>query len=94
MSGNWGIEVFLAMSEEQARREGSVRCMRDEFANSEDIYHKLDEIPEALCVSNTICNKRSPVRKPNTSLINLNFLISVQTIKKSSWGIFFISSWL
>ena len=54
MSGNWGIEVFLAMSEEQAIREGSVRCMRDEFANSEDIYHKLDEIPEALCVSKVI----------------------------------------
>ena len=30
------------------------RCMRDEFANSEDIYHKMDEIPEELCVSKVI----------------------------------------
>ena len=54
MSGNWGIEVFLAMSEEQAKREGCVRCMRDEFCNSDALYHMLDEIPEALCVSKVI----------------------------------------
>ena len=45
-SGNWGIEVFLATSEEQAKRKGRYRCM-----SSDDLYEKLDEIPEELCVS-------------------------------------------
>lgn len=54
MSGNWGIEVFLAMGEEQAKRQGCYRCMRDEFMNSGEIYEKMDTIPEELCVSKTI----------------------------------------
>ena len=81
MSGNWGIEVFLAMSEEQARREGSVRCMRDEFANSEDIYHKLDEIPEALCVSKVIGWQKE------ICMTKANFMKLIQ-----SWGMILLPS--
>ena len=81
MSGNWGIEVFLAMSEEQARREGSVRWMRDEFANSEDIYHKLDEIPEALCVSKVI------VWQKEIFMTKANFMKLIQ-----SWGMILLPS--
>lgn len=53
-SGNWGIEVFLAMSEEQAKRQGRVRCMSSELSNSDDLYMKLDEIPEEMCVSKSL----------------------------------------
>ena len=81
MSGNWGIEVFLAMSEEQARRKGSVRCMRDEFANSEDIYHKLDEIPEALCVSKVIGWQKE------ICMTKANFMKLIQ-----SWGMILLPS--
>ena len=54
MSGNWGIEVFLAMSEEQAKRQNCYRCMRSELMNSDKLYDMLDEIPEALCISKEI----------------------------------------
>ena len=53
-SGNWGIEVFLAMSEEQAKRQDRVRCMSSELADSDDLYMKLDEIPEEMCVSKSL----------------------------------------
>lgn len=53
-SGNWGIEVFLAMSEEQAKRQGRVRCMGSELSDSDDLYMKLDEIPEEMCISKSL----------------------------------------
>lgn len=49
-SGNYGLEVFLAMSEEQAKREGRVRCMEDTLPGSDELYFKLDEIPEGMCI--------------------------------------------
>lgn len=53
-SGNWGIEVFLAMSEEQAKRKGCYRCMSSELPGSDDLYEKLDEIPEEMCISKSL----------------------------------------
>ena len=53
-SGNWGIEVFLAMGEEQAKRQGCVRCMGDVLPNCSKIYFKLDEIPTDMCISKII----------------------------------------
>ena len=52
--GNWGIEVFLAMSEEQAETDGCYRCMAKELPESDEIYHLIDEIPEEMCVSRTL----------------------------------------
>lgn len=53
-SGNWGIEVFLAMSEEQAKRQGCYRCDSTELPRSDDLYFLLDTIPEELCISRTL----------------------------------------
>lgn len=53
-SGNWGIEVFLAMSKEQAKRQGCFPCMGDTLPDCDNIYHKLDEIPEEMCISRTL----------------------------------------
>ena len=53
-SGNWGLEVFLAMSEEQAQKERCYRCMSSELPGSDDLYGKLDEIPDEMCISKSI----------------------------------------
>ena len=48
------VTAVLAMSEEQAKREGCPRCMWGDFMNKPDFYFKMDDIPEDLCVSKSI----------------------------------------
>lgn len=44
------VEVFLAMSGEQAIRQGCLRCLTPIFPDSKRIYGKLREIDENLCI--------------------------------------------
>lgn len=59
------IEIFLAMSEEQAERESHGICLRPAMSNhSPEVYLRLRDIDDELCISKeidwqtTICLKR------------------------------------
>ena len=45
-----GIEVFVAMSEEQAKEEGRAVCISPELPDSRRVYFLLDNIPDDLCL--------------------------------------------
>ena len=40
-----GIEVFVAMSEEQAKEEKRAVCIRPELPDGKNVYFLLDSIP-------------------------------------------------
>lgn len=82
-SGNWGIEVFLAMSEEQAKRQGRYRCMQDTLPGSGDLYEMLDEIPASMCVSKTIGWQKE------ICMTKENFLLLAQ-----QWNLLLLPSYL
>lgn len=44
-----GIEVFVAMSEEQAKEERSAVCISPALPDSRVVYFGLDNIPDDLC---------------------------------------------
>lgn len=75
-SGNWGLEVFMAMSKEQAAREGRVVCMEYTLPGSDKLYFMLDEIPEEMCISKELGWEKK------VCMTKKNFLLLAQ-----EWGL-------
>ena len=49
-----GVEVFLAMSEKQAEKQGCAVCIMPELPQSRVVYSNLDKIPDELCIEKKI----------------------------------------
>lgn len=48
------VEVMFAKSKEQARQEGSSRCIYPEFPDCKRIYFAMGELDDSLCISKEI----------------------------------------
>lgn len=48
------VAVMFAMSEEQAQREGSRRCIYPEFPDGRRIYFAMEKLDDSLCIRKKI----------------------------------------
>lgn len=74
-----GIEVFVAMSEEQAKEEGRAICISPELSDSRRVYFLLDNIPDDLCLEKRLdWQKVVKISKENVNAV-MNFLYQDDT---------------
>lgn len=74
-----GIEVFVAMSEEQAKEEGRAICISPELPDSRRVYFLLDNIPDDLCLEKRLdWQKVVKISKENVNAV-MNFLYQDDT---------------
>ena len=74
-----GIEVFVAMSEEQAKEEGRAVCISPELPDSRRVYFLLDNIPDELCLEKRLgWQKVVKISKENVNAV-MNLLYQDDT---------------
>ena len=74
-----GIEVFVAMSEEQAKEEGRAVCISPELPDSRRVYFLLDNIPYDLCLEKRLgWQKVVKISKENVNAV-MNLLYQDDT---------------
>lgn len=74
-----GIEVFVAMSEEQAKEEGRAVCISPEIPDSRRVYFLLDNIPDDLCLEKRLgWQKVVKISKENVNAV-MNLLYQDDT---------------
>ena len=74
-----GIEVFVAMSEEQAKEEGRAVCISPELPDSRRVYFLLDNIPDDLCLEKRLgWQKVVKISKENVNAV-MNLLYQDDT---------------
>ena len=49
-----GVEVYFAMSEEQAKKLNKSACIQPSLPKSKDVYFEMRKIPNELCEEKTI----------------------------------------